>query len=145
MAKGGDDPAAFAWAAGFIDGEGCVCIYEQKKRDLSNYCLSLSAVTVVRAPLERLRALFGGYIHYYSKPSRHRIQPYYSWALHSGRKVQRALKAMWPYLSVKVAQAATAFVFPIGRQGARLHPLARILQDECCKRMHVLNRRGVTA
>lgn len=61
-----DDPVFLAWAAGFFDGEGTIIITMSRKS-----CLYLSAKMsqVVTAPLEEIRAVYGGCLHKRDKNS----------------------------------------------------------------------------
>ena len=95
-----------AWAAGFFDGEGCVGVYHNQGR----YVLSVSVSQGRREPLEILLAMFGGSIQRDYRPGGYNGKGTYSWRI-SGNKAAKALKAMLPFLVVKLAQAEVALEF----------------------------------
>lgn len=92
------------WAAGFVDGEGCIHIS-------TGYCLSLTIEQKTSEPLEILKQLFGGSI-------RERNSDWgvvYRWALMS-HDAANALRLLEPYLCVKRKQARVAIRFQSGRR-----------------------------
>lgn len=95
-----------AWAAGFVDGEGCIQIVPHR----NSHRLRLQVVSTTHAPLAKLQASFGGYLNgpYQGKPPR---RPYWQWALDDDR-AKAALRAMLPHLTVKRAQARLVLRFP---------------------------------
>src|SRR5262252_6649280 len=95
-----------AWAAGFIDGEGCIGIYANASRDgRPVYRLSLTASQHGNdAPLERLLSLFGGSITQIQQGK----AAY--WGVTS-KKAADAIREMLPYLTVKRKQAELALEF----------------------------------
>ena len=91
--------ADLAWAAGFIDGEGCVAVDSRKSP-------RITVSNTDRRPLDRLQELLGGTIcvHGRGNPEKgHR--PSWVWAVHGGRSVRRVLAEVRPYLVVKGEQA----------------------------------------
>lgn len=134
---------ALAWAAGFIDGEGCVSVVPIHKRP-GLYRLQMSASGTIKKPLERLQSLFGGSIQHYHR-AREVRKDYWQWFLY-GKKAQAVLKSLYDQFTVKTRQAAIAEVFPIktiiGGARRERHPLAAILQEECYKAMKTSNHRG---
>lgn len=92
------------WAAGFIDGEGCITI---KKGGLTvahrqRYTLSLSVSQVKLAPLLILRELFGGSITESVQINQ--------WGVAS-RQAASALKQLEPFLVNKKSEAIVALEF----------------------------------
>ena len=92
-----------AWAAGFIDGDGCF------SSSHSGGCvLQIGQSNPLPHPpsvLIRMEAGFGGSLvgPYYSTPNR---MPQYSWSVQGFSRVQAILAAIWPWLGeVKRNQA----------------------------------------
>lgn len=99
-----------AYLAGFFDGEGSISISRHGRGDRS-LSLHLQVPQIVRAPLERFQARFGGTIHLTGRgQSPLSRRPIWSW--HAGpRAGAAALGAMLPYLIVKRQQADIALEF----------------------------------
>jgi hypothetical protein len=111
-----------AWAAGFIDGEGCIGIY---RTGANAYRVSLSAGQKYNEePLMRLQALFGGTIVRPKGKNRSYANAY--WNLTSKRATD-ALKEMLPFLTVKREQAEVAIAFQsrrlVGSAHSRWNPV----------------------
>jgi hypothetical protein len=88
-----------AWAAGFIDGEGCVSLI--KRRNGSGYLYfqsNLNVPQIDKSPLLKLQSMFDGNIRAI-KPIGNR-RPSYVWTVHAS-KCRNALQLMLPYLVVK--------------------------------------------
>lgn len=99
-----------AWAAGFIDGEGTICISKGKpsKNGVSpRYNLVVQAGGTRLEPLLRLQSLFGGSIHTHNYNSRAKEswKPYSIWYI-STLKAVSCLKRVLPYLTIKGEQAS---------------------------------------
>lgn len=98
------------WAAGFVDGEGCIFI--QYRRPTRTHYLKLTVPQLNPAPLYILQSLFGGAL----RPKAGRTAPYrrlWIWEV-SSRQAADAIQEMRPYLVVKGAEAAVAFEFQAG-------------------------------
>jgi len=95
-----------AWAAGFIDGEGCVALVRDTTR--GTY-VRLSVGQRTREPLTFLCELFGGSIH------QEKTRPMWKWVV-SHRTASKALTELLPYLVVKQDQAALALRFQSRRR-----------------------------
>ena len=91
-----------AYAAGFIDGEGCIIIDKrgQKGRTPTTY-LKIEAYQIEPEPLDKLKSLFGGFVRYEGRGNgfRYRVD---------NEKAYAALIAMWPFLIVKKREASVA-------------------------------------
>lgn len=85
------DQTDIAWAAGFIDGEGCIQISKPPKR-----VMTLKASQKLSNPLQQLKQLFGGNVYQYELIC--------SWQV-SGRMAAQTLERLLPYLTVKQSQA----------------------------------------
>ena len=130
-----------AWLAGVFDGEGSVVI----GRSGGKYKLALSLVSVSRELIDRVKEIAGGrIITVYPKNARRTT---WMWQLTGIEKIQRFLKQIFPFLTAKAKPAAIALVYPIvsrggkvGRVGRNIHPLARLLQEECYKAIRFVNQ-----
>lgn len=83
-----------AWAAGILDGEGCLRVNEQGNAYIAVDMTSLP-------PIRGLRRLFGGAITKYPLPSG---RTRYRWRLGSPQ-VAETLRALIPYLTTKLPEA----------------------------------------
>jgi len=91
-------PTDLAWAAGIVDGEGCVYIRGQSSPAL--------AVENTSYPmLRRLHELLGGRIRPRPRKDRDKNLTCWEWYSYAGRPCLRILRALRPYLVVKGAQA----------------------------------------
>jgi hypothetical protein len=84
-----------AWAAGFIDGEGCVSFsrcsgYRQIKVRVAQTRLE---------PLKRLRSMFGGHIS--DGARQNSTMPTWLWQIGGRKRVGEAHDLLRPYLMVK--------------------------------------------
>jgi hypothetical protein len=107
-----NEPVDYAWAAGFVDGEGCIHIHRDAHRatyGLASFKLVLHVVNRNKAGLAKLVALFGGRIRQQYKRA-YPTAPYYTWEI-TGDHAQRALRALQPYLVNKAELAAVALEF----------------------------------
>lgn len=97
-----------AWAAGFIDGEGTICISKGRpsKNGVSpRYNLVVQAGGTRLEPLLRLQSLFGGSIHNHSSGAKEGWKPYFIWYI-STLKAVSCLKRILPYLTIKGEQVS---------------------------------------
>lgn len=102
-----------AWAAGFIDGEGCISIARQNSKTCRSghrYTMKLVVSQKRRPALDKLQAMFGGTV---KKPSSQDIW----WWVVTAQQAKLALEAVFPYLVEKYDQAEVAIAF----QGRRVH------------------------
>lgn len=100
-----------AWAAGIIDGEGCISIqrcYHTANRPPC-YTLFVTAGMVHKPTAERLRRLFGGCL-YMKKPRNPKHQVGWYWYVAS-RKAAEVLEIVYPYLFTKHKQAGLGIRF----------------------------------
>ncbi len=91
-----------AWAAGFIDGEGCVSIYPRNNRPSAR--MSVTATNCDIRPLIKLKAMFGGSVYTSFDSPNPKWNTGFRWQVDS-QKAADALEAMIPYLIVKKEQA----------------------------------------
>lgn len=106
-------PTNVAWAAGYIDGEGCISV--SKNGPKQKHMLRLTVLSTNPLPLPKLRYLFGGTI---SGPRvRNGHRPAWTWSAGS-RDTLLALERLLPYLTVKRDEARVALTYPqFGRRG----------------------------
>lgn len=97
-----------AWAAGFIDGEGCIAIRKRNGKGDKGYVLSLTATQVDALPLLKLSKIFGGAVGgpYGSQSGRF----YHTWTI-VGKRAFDALVFMEPYLTTKSDEAHVGMLF----------------------------------
>lgn len=94
-----------AWAAGFIDGEGCLTLV--KKRNGLQVVLNVSQVEL--APLYKLKDLFGGSIQKHGKET-DKWRAAYMWVI-TGINAASVIKLIRPYLLVKNKQADILMIY----------------------------------
>jgi hypothetical protein len=99
----------YAWAAGFIDGEGTFSITKHVN-GVNSYKPHLAVSQVDRRPLDRLQVLFGGHVK--SMRSRHPNQSdYWRWGLASAQAFRELLPHLLPWLIVKREEAEIVLDF----------------------------------
>ena len=102
-----------AWAGGFIDGEGCICIAKVKRNcgHRINYRLRVHVAQNCRTTLEELRRILGGagYIFKIRRRLEHTRQ-IYSFVL-DGQAAIDAIRTVSPYLRRKHGEAEVAIAF----------------------------------
>ena len=132
-------PTELAWLAGFIDADGHIGI---RRPGTGYFVLQLVVGGTHRPSIERCRDLMtaGGPYADKRRPPR---KPAWRTTL-SGSKAKAVLTHIYPYMVTKRRQAAIALTFPIGNglRGKPAPPLQLILQDECCKAIGKLNKKG---
>lgn len=123
IAKQNPTVAELAWAAGVIDGEGCICVYGRpgrvNKKGVRALALVVSVVnTDPRMPL-KMHEIFGGNVNtaveHRGNPRR---RPVAQWLI-TGKPAGEVLLVVRPYLVIKAEQADVAIVYAktIGRGG----------------------------
>lgn len=80
------------WAAGFIEGDGCIAIYKNRRRSIA-----VQATQNNLEPLEKLQRLFGGRITKKWKGKRNVKQPH-GWGVY-GARAWGVLFTLYPLLS----------------------------------------------
>ena len=94
-------PTDIAWAAGIIDGEGCIWTRWPKR---TNVCVEVKMIH--KPTIERLSQLFGGRVSEAHKRRRGRRTQWRWWA--DTRVAQKVLDATLPFLVTKRMQARCA-------------------------------------
>jgi hypothetical protein len=92
-----------AWAAGFIDGEGCIHL----EGGHGSYAITVSVLNTVTEPLLQLRELFGGAMY----PAYNRPGNKLTWVWRIAREDACAcLSKVAPYMTVKYNEATLAIL-----------------------------------
>jgi hypothetical protein len=128
----------YAWAAGFIDGEGYLQIARKGGRRHDAECLRpwLRCEQVVRAPLDRLQALLGGSVCSIGQTSVGRQK--WAWTLVSGPLLRQHLPLLITHMTVKRRQAEVLLEF-VQTMRARGEPgWAHRVDEVTCQRRRVL-------
>ena len=98
------DKLKLAWAAGIIDGEGCILIYQAHTHTGEAWVLRLIVVNTSLIMLKRLKRIFGiGNISLQRRHSR-KHQACWRWEV-STRKAEYVLRLVLPYLVNKKREA----------------------------------------
>ncbi len=129
------------WAAGFIDGEGCIGLYPCANNDRHFY-LRLSVANTDLRCLERLQGLFGGSINRTNHIDRPGCRPCWTWYCQS-KKCVAALEAIKPFLFSKLEQAEVALLSRkyMRRKGqSRLDDADLLAQQELSTKLRLLKR-----
>jgi hypothetical protein len=102
-----------AWAAGFLDGEGCFHAgkSDAKCRPSPTYMCHLVAYQSLTAPLERLRELFGGSVVAERPRTGLAKKQGYIWRLTDAVEVRTVLIELIPHLVAKRDQAELLLAF----------------------------------
>lgn len=116
------DPADLAYAAGYLDGEGCFSCD-------TNGRIKLICSTSHRPTIEWLYGLFGGiFMTPKRRPDKPHWKPMYVWAI-ADLGAEQACRALLPYLREKRRQAELMLkmreTFNQPRQGRCVHPDVR--------------------
>lgn len=107
-----------AYLAGLLDGEGCVGVYcsfselgTRQKVPRPVYKARLTITNTDRRMLDWVHGRFGGAI-ISRRAANERSKPVFRWSLQGINRVQALIKAVYPYLIVKQAQADLILRFP---------------------------------
>lgn len=134
----------FGWAAGILDGEGCVSIVRRttvNERYLHYYYRRLIVPNTAWVMLARLRYLFGGTVNVRSLRPVAKRKVVWVWDL-SGPQMVKALRCLEPYLIVKRAQAQIVLYFPAGPPSKHYSWIQAFSQAICYLALRRLNVRG---
>lgn len=102
-----------AWAAGFIDGEGCISIMQDRGR----YTAVINVGQVSRMPLDKLQGILGGSV----GPIRDSKGGHFQWRVYADNAAGVAEKVL-PYLCNKAEEA----IFLLRFQGTKGHTGKRV-------------------
>jgi hypothetical protein len=135
-----------AYAAGIIDGEGCICIYQKKIRNgkyagiLKNYHLQVIVTQKDGKLIDWLIGNFGGsaYLHWKGTPTGYS----HEWVLNY-QNAAKFLKQILPFLIYKKSQAEVAIRFQgrinVGQMKLNEHELSirQKLYEEISRLKHI--------
>lgn len=93
----------YAYAAGLIDGEGCIGIYHNSHN--GNYQLRIAVEMTDKSGLDVLESLFGG--KWYFRAAKAPRKARYIWMTFNNN-ASKVLETLMPYLRVKKKQAEVA-------------------------------------
>jgi hypothetical protein len=130
------DQLSNAWAAGFIDGEGCITIRHARGRYYQVLVTVGQSGPTGKAGLDRLSCLFGGSVR--QAPAR-KLGQYldaWTWGIVS-LQADACLRRIRPFLVVKAAEADIALQFRqyVLNPGSRVTVANRAAQAELFRRM----------
>ena len=125
-----------AYAAGIVDGEGCIGIYKQKNTELQfgyTYGLTVTVGMCSAAIPMWLYKTFGGNLNTHEGRKDH-YKRVYNWQV-AAREGKLFLELILPYLKEKTGQAKVAIEFQEIREGASQpnqyrHKTAAVLEAE---------------
>lgn len=92
-----------AWAAGFLDGEGCFFVGTRSDRDpsgSSHWRFMIEAAQTDIRPLEILQSLFGGVVCVKHK-QKATWSKTWKWSLHQRHRIEECITTLRPFLVVK--------------------------------------------
>lgn len=131
-----------AWAAGFIDGEGCIYLNrERNSRRVAYLRPTLEVANTDPAPLVKLAEMFGGTIKEVRRDSaKHRNA--YKWCLRGFASVQATLAATRPYMRVKGDEADIVLGLRVTGRGINADPGEMRRREEAHAQLADLKRRS---
>lgn len=111
-----------AYAAGIIDGEGCISIFKhRKRRDTKHgyiFALTVRVSNTNEYIINWLKMQFGGGICKMADRTSKGYKNCWQWSL-SGKKASDFLKLVEPYLLIKHPQAEIAIAFQVKKSTRR--------------------------
>lgn len=103
----------FIWAAGLIDGEGCICIKRQivkaSPTGRRSYMLSVSISMVHKPTILKMQSLFGGYVRI-RKSIRANHRTAWEWSVLS-REAKFVLESILSYSVTKLDEVVAGLKF----------------------------------
>ncbi|TMB97221.1 MAG: hypothetical protein E6J40_08545 [Chloroflexi bacterium] len=146
------DPSVTDWAyaAGFVDGEGCIAITRSfiKARDKYSYSVAVVAANRERGVLDWMQAFWGGWVVQVKLASGNQ-RPAWHWRSPTGTTAQLFLEGIRPWLRIKNEQCENALsmieILKRSRYtlGRRFLPVEWLrLQEEHYWKQRRLNHRG---
>lgn len=114
-----------AYAAGFIDGEGCFYVgFRRGVRGRRCFPCTVTVAQTERDSLQRLQGLFGGKV-YEAKTTGFSKRPVWTWSIY-GTDADTMVRLIMPYLRGKRAQA---IVYMQMRQLINANPMGKRITD----------------
>jgi hypothetical protein len=143
----------WAYAAGFVDGEGCIAIVRSfsPARDLYQYSVHVVVANSDRRVLDWMHGFWGGWVVAVSTRTG-LARPSWTWRTPTGASAKPFLTGIRPWLRLKGPQCENAVAMiellapgrRLGR-GRRLPPEIRTKQEERYWTQRELNHRGIAA
>jgi hypothetical protein len=118
-------PLLLAWAAGFFDGEGCICAFSTKRSDNQREDFRLHVMVVQNHPetLERFRRAVGVACSVHQVKKRPGTNGPIFMICYAGRKAIEVLRRLEPYIYRKAKELRVAeCLWTKGRLGLRSGP-----------------------
>jgi hypothetical protein len=103
-----NEATEYAWAAGFVDGEGCFIMSANSHND--SYTVGLVVSQTHPEPLDELARLFGGVVKLRKAPTA-AGSPVYIWRIGGVEKLSPVLEEIVPYLKFKQRQAELLLMY----------------------------------
>lgn len=100
-----------AWAAGFLDGDGCFSLLRATGDNIhaSTRCVHISASQRKREPLDELAEILGGSVGETTSAGR----PLYQWKCSGAESVKIAIELVLPFLVNKREEAAIVYTYAL--------------------------------
>lgn len=138
-----------AYAAGLIDGEGCIRIIHRgrmggKVYRVGQYTLYVEVTNTDRGMIEWLREMFGGYVNYLPESPEENRKARWHWRIASNNALA-CLDAIYPFVRTKRKQVILGRRFQrhTQRTGRKQNPRITALHEKFYARFRELNRRGL--
>jgi hypothetical protein len=138
-----------AYAAGLIDGEGCIRITSRGLRGgttfrQGQYTLILELTNTDYGMIEWLQQKFGGSVSYYKEDVALNKRQKWHWRV-AANKALYCLDAIWPYIRTKRTQAKLGRRFQRYTQyaGTPATEKRQLLHERFYQEFRVLNKRGL--
>lgn len=144
------EPTDWAYAAGFVDGEGCIAVVRSfvPKADRFYYGVHAVVANRERPVLDWLHEIWGGWVVDAGRPQG-RARPSFTWRCPTGLSAKPFLNGIRPWLRIKGQQCDNALamidLLQKGRRTLGPYPLPQTLLDEQEKLywiQRMLNHRG---
>lgn len=145
------DKVQRAYAAGIIDGEGCISLYKNKSETCVRGFRHRASVAMTNTDLRlvrRFQAWFGGTVHTLKeRRNSHMRKTCYQWRLNSISDMENCLSLIEPFLFIKRKQAQVVQEFltdggkGYGGKGVSEEEWER--RQRLLRQMQRLNKRGV--
>lgn len=138
-----------AYAAGIIDGEGCIRITTRGLRGGTGFrqgqrTLMVEVTNTDHGMIQWLRQRFGGSVSYFKENAELNRRERWHWRI-AANKALYVLDAIWPYIRTKRRQAKLGRRFQRYAQyvGRPATPKLQAVHERFYNELRVLNRRGV--
>jgi len=132
-------PTDLAYAAGFLDGEGCFTLVKKSGHvDPATRGPLISASQIGRERFDELAALLGGNVREMRKSARGLT--IYQWNISSAEGVKAAIPPLLPYLRSKKREAeiVLAYAMMIKRRGRRIGGVSSYSKGEEIRRLTLI-------